>query len=535
MSIQTAVRVPAAADHSAAAGGAGTGLKTWIAVIGALLGAFMAVLNIQITNASLPQIQGGIGAGIDDGGWVVTAYLIGEIVVIPLSDFMSRVFSVRRYLITNAALFLLFSAACAFAPNLDVMVVLRGLQGFAGGVLIPMALTIVMTLLPKSRQPAGLAMFAVTATFAPAIGPTVGGYLTETLGWQYIFYLNLVPGVVMISALIYALEPAPMQLRLLKTGDWPGVVTMAVGLTALQTILEDGNKNDWFGSPYIVRLAAVAAVALTLFVVIEFTTARPLVNLRLLARRNFGVGTLSNALLGFGLYGSSFLLSLYLSQAQGYNSEQVGSVMAWVGLPQLLLIPLLPTMLKRVDARWLVIGGLVLFGGSFLLNIHMSQNYAGPQLIWANIVRAVGQAMVLTPLTLMTTAGIERENAGSASGLFNMMRNLGGAIGTAVLQTFLTKREQFHSAVINTDVTVFDEAARNRIAGLQSDFLAHGIPDPQLAWHKAAAAVGRSIHQQALIMGYSDSFFLLASMVLLAALAALFLKKAGRAGGMVAH
>jgi DHA2 family multidrug resistance protein len=415
------------------------------------------------------------------------------------------------------------------------MIILRGIQGFAGGVLIPMALTIVMTMLPKAKQPVGLALFAVTATFAPAIGPTIGGYLTENFGWQYIFYLNLVPGVVMLAALVYALEPAPMQLHLLKTGDWPGVVTMAIGLAALQTVLEDGNKNDWFGSPYIVRLTAIAAVALILFLVIELRTARPLVNIRLLKRRNFGIGTLSNTMLGFALYGSSYLLSLYLSQAQGYNSQQVGSVMAWVGLPQLLLIPLVPKLLKWVDARWLSIGGLLIFGGSFLMNIHMSQNYAGEQLIWANIVRAVGQALVMTPLTVITTAGIERENAGAASGLFNMMRNLGGAFGTAVLQTFLTKREQFHSAVINTDVTVFNEAARDRIAALQGKFLAHGIPDPQMAWHEATLSVARAIHGQALIMGFSDSFFLLGAMVLVGAFSAMFLKKAAAGGAVAAH
>lgn len=532
MSIDIAKPQPAEITTAAAPA---VSLKTWIAVMGSLLGAFMAVLNIQITNASLPQIQGGIGAGIDDGGWVVTAYLIGEIIVIPLSDFMSRVFSVRRYLIANAALFLVFSGLCAFAPNLGTMIVLRGIQGFAGGVLIPMAFTIVMTMLPKAKQPMGLALFAVTATFAPAIGPTIGGYLTENFGWQYVFYLNIAPGVVMLAALIYALEPRPMQLHLLKTGDWPGVISMAIGLGALQTVLEDGNKNDWFGSAYIIRLSVVAAVALALFLVIELKTARPLVNLRLLGRRNFGIGTLANTLLGFALYGSGYLLSLYLSQAQGYNSEQVGAVMAWVGLPQLILIPLVPRFMKRIDARWLTIGGLLLFGGSFLLNTTMSQDYAGPQLIWANVVRAIGQALVMTPLSVIATAGIERENAGAASGLFNMMRNLGGAFGTAALQTFLTKREQFHSAIINTDVTVFNGAVRERIAGLQHYFLGHGISDPQLAWHEAVVEVGRIIHGQALIMGFSDCFYLLGVMVLAAAFTSAFLKKAVGGGGAGAH
>src|SRR5580700_11296510 len=191
-------------------------LKTWIAVGGALIGAFMAVLNIQITNASLPYIEGGIGTGGINGAWVITAYLIGEIIVIPMTDFLSRVFSLRRYLIVNTALFLLFSTLCGHASSLGEMIVLRVLQGFAGGVMIPLAFTIVLTMLPRSKQAMGFAGFAVTATFAPAIGPTIGGYFTENYGWPYVFYINLVPGAVMLAALWYALPKAPMQLGMLR-------------------------------------------------------------------------------------------------------------------------------------------------------------------------------------------------------------------------------------------------------------------------------------------------------------------------------
>src|SRR6201986_543066 len=226
--------------------------RTWVAVLGATLGAVIAVLNIQIVNASLADIQGAIGAGIDDGGWISTSDLIAEIIVIPLSGWLAQVFSIRIYLLTNAILFLAFSAACALAQDLPQMIVLRALQGFAGGVLIPMAFTLIITLLPKAKQPVGLALFAVSATFAPAIGPTIGGYLTENWGWQYIFYVNLVPGAIMVGMLFFSLEARPMKLGLLREGDWAGIFTMAVGLAALQTVLEEGNKDDWFGSPFIV-------------------------------------------------------------------------------------------------------------------------------------------------------------------------------------------------------------------------------------------------------------------------------------------
>src|SRR6516164_727942 len=198
-------------------------LKTWVAVLGSTLGAFMAILNIQIVNASLADIQGAIGAGIDDGGWVSTAYLVAEIVVIPLTGWLSQVFSVRRYLLVNTALFLAFSAACAQADNLQQMIVLRALQGFTGGVLIPMSFTLIITLVPKARQPVALALFALSATFAPAIGPTIGGYLTENWGWQYVFYVNLAPGLVMLVLLWLSLDSAPMNLALLAKADWLGI------------------------------------------------------------------------------------------------------------------------------------------------------------------------------------------------------------------------------------------------------------------------------------------------------------------------
>ncbi len=510
-------------------------MKTWIAVLGATLGAFLAVLNIQIVNSSLADIQGAIGAGIDDGGWVSTSYLITEIIVIPLSAWLARIFSLRVYLLATTALFLLFSAACASAENLGQMIVLRAFQGFAGGALIPLAFTIILTLLPRAKQPVGLALFAVSATFAPAIGPTIGGWLNDTYGWQYIFYVNLVPGALMLAMLWFSLEASPMQLSLLKEGDWLGILTMALGLGALQTVLEEGNKDDWFGSPFIVRLSLIAAVSLALFLWIELRAKKPLLNLRILLRRNFGLGTLAVFLLGVALYGSSFILPLYLSQLQGYNAEEIGMVLAWTGLPQLLLIPFVPKLMQRIDARVIIAFGFILFAASNFMNTGLSLDVAGDQLFWPNVVRAIGQALVLTPLSAIASAGIERENAGSASALFNMMRNLGGAIGIAVLATFLTKREQFHSNVMTSSVSLLNQATRTRMQELTSYFLSHGVTDPASAWHQAAVAIGRTVRQQATMMAYSDTFFLLGAALALAVVAAICLKRADRLAGGGAH
>ena len=509
--------------------------KTWFAVVGATLGAFMAVLNIQIVNASLADIQGAIGAGIDDGGWISTSYLIAEIVVIPLSGWLAQVFSIRIYLLTNAVLFLALSAACALARDLPQMIVLRAIQGFTGGVLIPMAFTLIITLLPKPKQPIGLALFALSATFAPAIGPTIGGYLTENFGWQYIFYVNLAPGAIMIAMLYFSLETKPMKLSLLRQGDWPGIVTMAIGLGALQTVLEEGNKDDWFGSPFIVRLSVIAIVALSLFLLIELTSSKPLLNLRLLFRRNFGFGISDNFLLGIALYGSVYILPVYLSRIQGYNAEQIGMVLAWTGLPQLLLIPLVPRLMDRFDPRLLIGVGFALFAASNFMNIYMTADYATDQLFWPDVVRAIGQALVMTPLSAVATSGIEPENAGSASGLFNMMRNLGGAVGIAVLQTLLTKRDQYHSNVLMQSVSLLEQATRARIEQLTQYFVNHGVTDRTEAAHRALVAIGHIVQKQAFILAFSDTFYLLGATMVVALMAALFLKKPDRLASGGAH
>jgi MFS transporter, DHA2 family, multidrug resistance protein len=474
-------------------------LKTLIAVGSAIIGAFMAVLNIQITNASLPYIEGGIGTGGVNGAWVITAYLIGEIIVIPMTDFLSRVFSLRRYLIANTLLFLVFSAACGQARSLPQMIVLRGLQGFSGGVLIPLAFTIIVSMLPSSKRPMGMAGFAVTATFAPAIGPTIGGWLTDTYGWPTIFYINLVPGVVMLAGLIWGLPRSSMQLNLLRRGDWLGIALMAVGLAALQTVLDEGNVYNWFDSPFIAKLSVLSVVTLLAFIALELIREEPLVRLRLLTRRNFGFGTLGNFLLGFALYGSAYLLPQYLAVAQGFDSEQIGEVVAWTGLPQLVIIPFVPLLMRRIDSRLLVSVGLVVFAWSCFMNLHLDANYAAPQLFWPDVIRALGQAVVLTPLASIAMVGISAAEAGAASGLFNMLRNLGGAIGTAALETFFTKREQFHSFIINADVSTLSPATQQRLSSLQQYFESHGVPDPAGAMHRAIITVGQIVRAQATI------------------------------------
>ena len=509
-------------------------VKTWIAVGAALLGAFMAVLNIQVTNSSLPDIEGGLGTGGVNGTWISTAYLIGEIVVIPMTAFLSEVFSLRRYMIGSTVMFLLLSVACGQATSLPEMIALRGLQGFFGGVLIPMAFTIIVSMLPAAKRPMGFAGFAVTATFAPSIGPTIGGWLTDTYGWQTIFYMNLLPGALMLAGLIYALPRSEAKPGLLRHGDWLGIGLMAIGLATFQTILDEGNVDDWFGSPEIVHLSIISALALGAFLIVELRVKAPLVRLRLLARRNFGLATLSNFMLGFGLYGAAYLLPQYLAIAQGFDAQHSGEVVAWTGLPQLLVIPFVPFLMRKFDLRLMVGVGFSIFATSCFMDLYLDPNVAGPQLFVSDVIRAIGQALAMTPLSAVAMVGISQEEAGDASGLFNMTRNLGGAIGTAALETYFTKREQYHSFIINAHVSLYDPATQTRLAGLQHYFMLNGSANLADAMGRAVDAVGATIKAQATIMGYADCFGLLGAVMMLTVLSVTLLKR-GTGGADGAH
>jgi len=300
-------------------------------------------------------------------------------------------------------------------------------------------------------------------------------------------------------------------------------------------VLEEGNKDDWFSSPFILRLAAVALVSLSLFVGIELMIEKPLIRLRLLTRRNFGFGTIAMTMLGFALFGSVYILPAYLGQAQGYNAEQIGEVLAWTGLPQLILIPLVPKLMQRFDTRYIAFTGLMIFAYSCFMNTAMSPDYAGDQLWIPNIVRAIGQAMVLTPLTSVMTGEIAAQDAAAASGISNMLRNLGGAIGTAVLATVITKREQFHSNIMGQSVTLSREEVRTRIAQMTDYFMAHGVPDPAAARQQAIVALGNAVKHQALVMAFSDTFAVIAAVLVFAAIAVMLTRKVKSGGGSAAH
>src|SRR3989344_5502768 len=382
--------------------------RDWIAVMSVMLGAFMAGLDIQITNSSLKDIQGALSATMEEGSWISTSYLVAEIIMIPLTAWLVQLLSARRLAVWVSVGFLIASLMCSMAWSLESMIVFRALQGFTGGALIPLAFTLTLIKLPEHHRAKGMAMFAMTATFAPSIGPTLGGWLTENWGWE-----------------------------LLKSTDYAGIVTLGVGLGCLQVFLEEGHRKDWLESDLIVALGSIALISLITFVIVQFSKPNPLINLGILGNRNFGLSSISSIGMGVGLYGSIYLLPLYLAQMQNYSALQIGEVIMWMGVPQLFLIPLVPKLMKVVSPKWLCTIGFGLFGLASFSSGVLNPDFAGPQFNQIQIIRALGQPLIMVTISLIATAYILPQDAGSASSLFNILRNLGGAIGIALLATLL--------------------------------------------------------------------------------------------------
>jgi MFS transporter, DHA2 family, multidrug resistance protein len=471
--------------------------RDWIAVMSVMLGAFMAVLDIQITNSSLKDIQGALSATLEEGSWISTSYLVAEIIMIPLTAWLVQLLSARRLAVWVSVGFLFSSLLCSFAWNLESMIVFRAMQGFTGGALIPLAFTLTLIKLPDHHRAKGMALFAITATFAPSIGPTLGGWLTENWGWEYIFYINVPPGLLMIAGLLYGLEKKPPHWELLKSTDYAGIVTLAMGLGCLQVFLEEGHRKDWLESTLIVQLGSVAVVSLILFVILQLSRPNPLINLGILRERNFGLTSIASLGMGLGLYGSIYLLPLYLAQIQNYNALQIGQVIMWMGIPQLFLIPLVPKLMKIIPPKLLCAAGFALFGISSFASGALNPDFAGDQFHPIQIIRALGQPMIMVTISLIATSFIQPQDAGSASSLFNILRNLGGAIGIALLATLLDSRGKLYFDYLRESIVPSNPAVAERLSTLTA----------QLGNEQAALGrISEITHQQAMIMAYNDAF-----------------------------
>lgn len=499
-------------------------LRDWLAVGGGILGAFMAILDIQITNASLAEIGGAIGATPAEGSWISTGYLMAEIIVIPLTGWLARTFGLRRFLSVNSMLFIGFSILCALSNSLGEMILWRAGQGITGGVLIPTAITIVRTRLPAGKQPVGVALFGMVATFAPAIGPTVGGWLTENWSWHYIFYLNVVPGIAAIAIQLYALDREKAQLEEFFKADWLGIVAMAIGLSSLIFVLEEGQREEWFDSRLIVAASIAAFIGIAVFLIAELTTDRPFINLRLFANPSVGGSGILMAVFGATAFGSVYLIPSYLAQVQGYNAQQIGEVVMWSGIPQLFLLPLMPFLMRKVDLRLLVGLGLILFAVSCFINVDMSPDTAMDQLMLPQLLRAAGQPLATIPLTQLSVVGLTRRDTADSAGITSVMRNLGASVGIAMLSTVVQIREQVHFSVIAEAMSQNSLRLQERLQGLAAMFAGRGA-DIETARQQGIGILAQQVRESASVMAYADSFWILGVCIVVSLLTLLILRK----------
>lgn len=489
-------------------------LKSWIAVLASMMGAFIAILDIQITNSSLKDILGTLSATQEEGSWVSTSYLVAEAIIIPMTGLLGRVFGFRRYIIGTTTLFLVLSALCGLAWNLPSMIAFRALQGLAGGGLIPMAMTLVMTLLPPSRRAVGMALFGLTGTMAPVLGITFGGYLSQSFGWPSIFYVNWIPGILLISGIAYGLNSAESNFNLLKSTNWVGIIFMAIGLGSLIVFLEEGNLKDWFDSNFIKVCALLAVVGIFGWIVDYQFQKDPFVKLGIYCRRNFLVAAVLSAVSGIALYGTSFLIPLYLSQVANYTPIQIGLVIMWAGLPQLLVMPVVTALAPRIDNRILCTIGFALFGLSCLMNSTMDSTTGYDQLVFSQIVRALGQPFIMLIIANFAMKGMAPNEVASASGLFSMTRNIGGSMGIAILATVLTNREHFHSERLVEYISLTAPAAQLRIGQITKELISRGEDPWPVADDRIIRIIDTYVRKDAYVMAYNDCFWVIGLILL---------------------
>ena len=416
----------------------------WMAVAAGTIGALMATLDTSIVNASLPTIQGEIGASGAEGTWISTAYLVAEIVMIPMAGWLAKIFGLRAFLLIVAVLFTAFSMTCGVSHDLIQMIIGRVGQGFTGGAMIPMALTIVATRLPPRQQPLGIALFGMTAVLGPVLGPVVGGWLTENVSWHYAFFLNLPIGIGLVLLLVLGLPGSPIRWRMFLEADLLGIAGLILGLGGLTIVLEEGQREQWFESEMIVALSLVSLFGFGLLAAGQFVSRRPVIQLRILFQRRFGSVFVMSLMVGAALYGILYIIPQFLTVAAGYNAEQSGDVTMISGIPTIAMLAVFPLLVRLVDIRVAVAFGLLLYGVTCFMDVGMTAQTAGPQFFWSQVIRGFAQFFSMLFLNQAATTSVAQDLAEDASGLFNAARNLGGSIGLAVVGALQDQRSSFH-------------------------------------------------------------------------------------------
>lgn len=499
----------AAATMDAPAAGerpANADLGAWLAVMAGTLGAMMATLDISIVNSALPTIQGEIGASGTEGTWIATSFLVAEIIVVPLCGWLERLFGLRRFLLISAILFTAFSVLCGVADNLTTMIIGRAGQGLAGGGMIPTAMTIIATRLPRHQQPIGTALFGVTAILGPVIGPLLGGWLTEEFSWHYAFLINVPICGLLVVLLLVGLPNDRMKPELLKDADWLGLFGLSIGLGCMTVVLEEGNREQWFASTHIIQLTIASLIGYGMMIVGQFRAKDPIIRLALLFDRQFGSVAIMAVMLGMVIYGTSYVIPQFLAAIADYNALQAGKVVMISGIPSIMMMFVAPILMRVFDIRIAVILGLLLLALSCWVDTSLTANAVGGDFVESQLLRGVGTVLAFLFLNQAAISSVPVQYAGDASGLFNAARNIGGSLALASIATIQDQRMWFHSRRIEETLQANSVAVQEHVGGMAQML---GGTDTALR------AISGTITREALVMTYNDMFWLLAVGILL--------------------
>ena len=481
--------------------------RQWAGFMAMVVGMFMAILDIQIVSSSIREIQAGLSASADEITWVQTAYLIAEVIMIPFSGYLSRLLSTRVLFVISAAGFTLMSIGCALATSLDAMIVFRVLQGFIGGAMIPTVFATSFLLFPADKRAGVTVLIGLVATMAPTLGPTLGGYLTQTLSWHWMFLANVLPGIVVALAVWLFVDIDRPDWGLLKGFDLPGLLFMALFLGSLEYVFEEGPRNDWLEDNVIATFAALAVAGGLLFFWRMFTYRQPIVWLKAFHDRNFAIGSLFSFVLGIGLYGSTFLLPAFLGRVRGFNSLQIGLLMIVTGAFQFASAPIAGALSKRLDLRVMLALGLSLFGTGVYLQSFETAEWGFWEFALPQAVRGISLMLCFIPINTLALGTLPPHELKNASGLYNLMRNLGGAIGLGALNTVLIDRLALHYQRISENITTARPVVRGFLDDLSSR-LGDMVPvDPDLA---ALRKLNDLVAREATVLTFNDALLLMA-------------------------
>jgi DHA2 family multidrug resistance protein len=494
--------------------------REWVGFMAMVFGMFMAILDIQIVSASISDIQAGLSASPDEAAWVQTSYLIAEIVMIPLSGWLSRLLSTR-------VLFTLFSVLCATATSLGTMVAYRALQGFIGGAMIPTVFATTFLLFPGAQRQKMSVLIGLTATLAPTIGPTLGGWLTQELSWHWLFLINVPFGLAVAGVVWTLLDIDKPNPALRRSFDLFGLTMMAGFLGSLEYVLEEGNRNDWFQDDTILGLAVVSVVCGVLFFWRMLVRRDPMVDLRAFANKNFAAGCVFSLVMGTGLYGAVYVVPVFLGRVRGYNSMQIGETMFVTGIAMFIAAPIAGQIAGRVDLRRMLAVGLLMFGTSLWWLGHLTNQSAFWEMLLPQALRGFSMMFIMLPTNQLALGTLPPMQLKNASGLYNLMRNLGGAVGLALINTIATARLDVHRLHLNEQVTWARPAAQNMLNQMTWAMTPGMNGNAQLG---ALKRISLMVEREANTLSYNDVLLLMSLAFFVALPLTFFLAKPKPAG-----